>query len=81
MFVVKGISRQVILVRPGEEKLFEQAIFILREDATGVTDEMLLKEAGVIAGQSRRIYWTRGPVWACAGALCTGVIWLLCVLL
>ena len=31
--MVKGVSRQVILVRPPEPKLFEQAIFILRDDA------------------------------------------------
>ena len=45
--MVKGISRQVIMVRPPEPKLFEQAIFILRDDAIpdGITDEMLLREA------------------------------------
>ena len=31
--MVKGISRQVIVVRSPDPKLFEQAIFILREDA------------------------------------------------
>ena len=29
--MVKGISRQVILVQPPEPKLFEQAIFILKD--------------------------------------------------
>lgn len=33
--MVKGISRQVIVVRSPDPKLFEQAIFILREDALG----------------------------------------------
>ena len=31
--MVKGISRQVILVHSPDPKLFEQAIFILRDDA------------------------------------------------
>ena len=33
--MVKGISRQVIVVRSPDQKLFEQAIFILREEALG----------------------------------------------
>ena len=43
--MVKGITRQVIVVQSPEKKLFEQAIFILREDACDVTDDMLLQEA------------------------------------
>ena len=48
--MVKGTSRQVILVQSPEPKLFEQAIFILKDDALkeGVTDEVLLKEAQAI---------------------------------
>ena len=42
--MVKGISRQVIVVQGPDRELFEQAIFILREDAPDVTDEALLKE-------------------------------------
>ena len=45
--MVKGISRQVIVVHSPDPKLFEQAIFILKDEAVaqGVTDELLLKEA------------------------------------
>jgi hypothetical protein len=43
-FMVKGISRQVIVVQSPEPKLFEQAIFILKENmGEGITDEALLK--------------------------------------
>ena len=52
--MVKGISRQVIVVHAPEEKLFEQAIFILNENAVGsegVTDEQLLKEANFVASR------------------------------
>lgn len=81
--MVKGISRQVILVRPPEPKLFEQAIFILRDDAApeGITDEMLLKEAKVAVTSQRNRLLGMGPLWACGGALCTGIIWLLTSLL
>ena len=44
--MVKGISRQVILVEAPDPKLFDQAIFILKDDVgEGITDELLLKEA------------------------------------
>ena len=38
--MVKGVSRQVIVVRPPDTKLFEQAIFLLRDGADGgISDE------------------------------------------
>ena len=85
--MVKGISRQVIVVHAPDPKLFEQAIFILKDSAVGqegITDEALLKEAGrLIRGnpaKSRRLS-AYGPVWACGGALITGLLWLLTVVL
>ena len=82
--MVKGVSRQVILVRPPEPKLFEQAIFILRDDVPqeGITDEMLLKEAQKAASvPKKQKLLAAGPVWACGGAACTALIWLLSALL
>ncbi len=86
--MVKGISRQVIVVHSPDPKLFEQAIFILKDSAIGtegVTDEVLLQEAkklirepGLSRGKGRSL---RGPLWACCGALVTGLAWLLSVLL
>ena len=83
--MVKGISKQVIVVQSPEQKLFEQAIFILKEDAVkeGVTNEQLLQEARRAAGEgvtSRKSHRLQGPVWACGGALATGLIWLLTIL-
>ena len=43
--MVKGTSRQVLLVRSPDETLFEQAIFIIKEGSKPVTEEMLLQEA------------------------------------
>jgi len=81
--MVKGISRQVIVVHSPDQKLFEQAIFILRDEAVGegITDEMLLKSAekllrGSQKGKKPGIFMY-GSVWACAGALLTGLAWLL----
>ena len=82
--MVKGISRHVIVLNSPEQKLFEQAIFILKEDAREVTDEMLLKEAKQIIARPRMDHAFRkiqGPVWACGGAAFTALVWLLTVLL
>lgn len=81
--MVKGISRQVILVQNPDPALFEQAIFILKDEAVlqGITDEQLLKEAKKLMrapgkAPSHSIL-SLGPVWAAAGAALTGIIWLL----
>ena len=81
--MVKGISRQVIVVHAPEPKLFEQAIFILKDGHPAVSDEMLMKEANQIMGATsgKRKLWRYGPAWACAGALLTGIVWLLTALL
>lgn len=85
--MVKGISRQVIVVHGPEPKLFEQAIFILKDDAVarGVTGEELMKQAQqAIRGSERpgkkrlRLY---GAFWALTGAALTGAAWLLTVFL
>ena len=79
--MVKGISRQVIVVHSPDKRLFEQAIFILKDGQEGVTDEALLKEANrLINGSSRRRRYPifpAGPIWACGGALLTAVVWFL----
>ena len=71
--MVKGTSRQVIVVHAPEEKLFDQAIFILRDGAVGegVTDDALLREArGYLSSPIRKRHsWLHnGPVWGAAGA-------------
>lgn len=79
--MVKGVSRQVIVVRSPGGDLFEQAIFVLREDARGVTDEMLLKEARKAASVQSSKILSCGPVWAAGGAVCTALVWLLTAVL
>ncbi len=85
--MVKGISRQVIVVQSPDPKLFEQAIFILKQSALGqegVTEEALLTEAKRLIGNSGRRKKGKalhGAVWACIGAVATGAVWLLISLL
>ena len=85
--MVKGTSRQVIVVHTPEEKLFDQAIFILRDSAVGecgISDEALLKEARSYLDPPYRPKRKRnhnGPLWGAAGAGVTGIAWLLTILL
>jgi hypothetical protein len=86
--MVKGISRQVIVVQSPEPKLFDQAIFILNENAVGdgITEDILLKEArqairGYDKQSRKRHFYLYGAVWATGGALLMGLAWFLTVVL
>ncbi len=87
--MIKGVSKRVVVVKSPDTKLFEEAIFLVRDDATaqGVTRDELLREAGRIAGMTaqsaspkngrlRRFF----PA-AFFGAAVTGLIWLATTLL
>ena len=84
--MVKGISRQVIVVQSPGPELFEQAIFILKDKALGegITEDALMKEAQqVIRGskpEKKRHLYLYGAVWATGGATLMGLAWLLTVL-
>ena len=45
--MVKGVSRRIVVVRAPEQRLFEEAIFILRDDAMqkGVTEDDIVAQA------------------------------------
>ena len=90
--MVKGITRQVILVKSPDPKLFEEAIFIVKEEALareGVNADQVLKEARQAADgylkQGRA--WNRqmkrlpGPAWGAAGAALASLGWGLWLLL
>ena len=49
--MVKGISRRVVVVESPDQRFFEQAIFIVRNDAAGegVTARELVEEARRVA--------------------------------
>lgn len=89
--MVKGISRQVIVVRPPDTELFEQAIFILKDKAAetgGVTEEQILHQARQAADHylrtkargGRAAGLRLGPLlYALAGGLAASVLWCLSV--
>lgn len=87
--MVKGITRQVILVKSPDPKLFEEAIFIVKEEALarqGVTADQVLRQArqaadGYLKGSrawNRRLdgLWRlSGPLWCCGGAAVASLAW------
>ena len=90
--MVKGVTRRVIVVKSPDRRLFEQAIFIVREEAfaaQGVTAQQVLEEAQQVAdGYIRRNTgpgrWRRimpGPVFGLAGASVATLAWALALFL
>lgn len=84
--MVKGITRQVILVKSPDPRLFEEAIFIVKEEALareGVSAERVLKEARQAAdgylkqgkAWNRRLERLPGPAWGAAGAAAASLGW------
>ena len=84
--MVKGISRRVIVIKSPDRRLFDEAIFIVREDALqgpGVTGDEIIKEAQKVADSFVRTNLQRGfpkipaPVYAALGAVGAAGVWLL----
>ncbi|MCL2004272.1 MAG: phage tail protein [Oscillospiraceae bacterium] len=79
--MVKGLSRRVVMVRYPEAGVFEQALFVVRDDASvsrGVTADDVLAEACRIAqrqtGANKRKRWP--PLaYALLGAGSVGLAW------
>ena len=89
--MVKGISRRVIVVESPDPRVFDQAIFILRNDILsedGVSSRQLVDQAVRIAknyarcqGMPRRRRRIPAWLWASIGAAAIGLTWLLCAIL
>jgi hypothetical protein len=89
--MVKGISRRVVVLDAPDQRFFEQAIFIVRNDAAGegVSARELVEEARRVArdhagGKGRLGRTWRGlpPLaYAAMGAAATGTAWLLMTLI
>ena len=90
--MVKGISRRVVVVDSPDQRFFEQAIFIVRNDAAGegVTSRELVEEAKRVArsyaggSHSRlsRAWRDLSPaVYTLMGAAAIGLLWLIVALI
>ena len=86
--MVKGMARRVVVVKSPDKRVFEEAIFILKDDAlreSGGTAEDILGEAcrvarGYMRSHSRRGYWKYVP-YAAVGLAMGALGWLLATFL
>ena len=82
--MVNGITRQVIVVKGSNEEMFEQAIFLVRNDVIakgGVSEKDLLKEAKKIGSQNGSGSVQQNMRWLVCGAMIVGLFWLISLLL
>ena len=89
--MVKGISKRVILIKSPDPEVFDEAIFVVREDAirkAGVTGKDILREAQSAAEEYIRSKSGKAPkrqlpayVYTIIGAAATGVVWLMTALI
>ena len=90
--MVKGISRRIVVVDSPDQRVFEQAIFIVRNDVAGegVSAKDLVEEAKKVArnytggdcSRLGRIWRNLNPaVYTLMGAACIGMIWLFVTLM
>ena len=87
--VVKGISKRIIVVKSPDPRIFEQAIFIVREDyacQAGISQRELMRQARQAAGgylpagkqtSAGVVPWLRGLLYAAAGAAATALAWVM----
>lgn len=78
--MVKGISRRVVVVRPDEHGMFEQAIFLVRDCTVPRSDAV--REACRIANRyvagrhtRRRSPWVRLAMAFASGAVLASGVW------
>lgn len=81
--MVKGTSKRIVVVKSPDPKVFEQAIFIVREDFLGRNGKAdALKEAqqvadeyirSAVASPGRLLARIPPMAWAAIGALLTGL--------
>lgn len=89
--MVKGIHKRVIMVKSPDPRLFEQAIFIVKESplADGLTQDDVLQEAQQVANRYLKQNSSLGkltkhipaPIWMAAGALTASAAWCATLLL
>lgn len=85
--MVKGTTRQVMVVKTPDTGVFEQAIFLLREDSTekqGYTEDRILEEVSRLTAEgqirsrhSKGVHRLSPLAWSSIGAALVGIAWFL----
>lgn len=89
--MVKGIARRVVMIKSPDPEIFDEAIFIVREETAkkpGVTYDELMRQARDVAENFVRAQRDphprrRLPGWLCAmiGGGAIGLLWLMTAIL
>ena len=82
--MVKGTTRQVIVVTGTSNASFDQAIFLVKDDLVlkgGISERTLLKEAQQACQSASRSANRKRIIWTLSGSAITGIVWLLTILL
>lgn len=83
--MVKGITRRVVIIKSPDPDIFDEAIFLVKEDAfsKGVTQNDVLRQAKNVANDYVRNTITKKPkkkihpaFFSLLGALAMGALWL-----
>jgi len=86
--LVKGVTRRVIVIKSPDQRIFEEAIFIIREEVLkngGVTAEDVVSEACRVAtvymkrhaGGKEKLKYLWPAVLVASGAVMTALGWLI----
>ena len=76
--MVKGTTRQVIVIDGSTNASFDQAIFLIREDLIskgGITEDLLLQEARRACRTAERPRMFHKLLWSFPGAAVIGILW------
>lgn len=85
--MIKGVSRRVVVVQPDARDIFEQAIFLVRDQTLSSGD--IIREACRVADRylltgtdrrQRHRRFLRNTVVFLAGAAMASAVWLFCLL-
>ena len=87
--MVKGVSKRVIVIKSPDPKVFDEAIFIVKDSSewSGVTQDDILRQAQQAADSyissnlKKRLYDISPLLYALAGAAATGIVWCAAVLI
>lgn len=82
--MVKGITKKMIMVKSPDTDLFEQAFFVVKDDAANATPERIMSEACRVANdymkQQKHTYGFNIShlIAAFTGCTATAVLWAIC---
>ena len=88
--MVKGLARRIILIKSPDSDIFEEAIFLVKEEALskGVNQKDIIRQAQAVANEYIKTNTKKKAIRSLppyvifvSGAILTGLIWLVTIIL